>query len=83
MDSKSSFLGGGAGNLLRPRITAQLDRRGLAPTAKGQETESFPLQNFGQGMPIFIFLFNSEAEVAVSSMGQWRDINNGKEAVYI
>lgn len=29
MDPKPSFLGGGAGNLLRPRVTAQLHSRGL------------------------------------------------------
>lgn len=40
MDPKPSFLGGGAGNLLRPRITAQLHSRGLAHW-EGSEKLSF------------------------------------------
>lgn len=79
MDPTPSFLGGGAGNLLRPRITAHCTAGPSQGQGSGNRKRSFT--RLGTGLrDTFTFLFSPAMEEAGSSMGHRRDSITGKEA---
>lgn len=82
---EASFPRGGTGNLVGQRSCTDT-QQGPDTAGKGQETESFPLENGRKrkDCPFSSLLFNIVWEVPFSSIGQnkeIKDINIGKEAI--